>query len=73
MPQIEITNEERDSVLTGLRILQLFIDMSDGDLFSDAPPGTRAEAMRDIFTNGGTHKGLSSNDIDDLCVKVNVG
>lgn len=61
MPQLDLTDEERDAILTGLRVLQ--IRLGKGDLPWD---------LHDIYTNCDSHEGLSVDDIDYLCEKVNV-
>lgn len=58
---IGVTAQERDALLTGLRLLQLALARSDiGPLLSD------------ILTNDGAHHGLDLSQIDILCERINV-
>ena len=56
-----VTAQERDAVLTGLRLLQLALET-----------GGIAPMLRDVLTNGDTHPGLDLKAIDALCERINV-
>ncbi|PWJ72674.1 hypothetical protein C7441_1314 [Pseudaminobacter salicylatoxidans] len=58
---IGVTAQERDALLTGLRLLQLALARSDID-----------PSLGDILTNDGAHAGLDLNRIDALCERINV-
>lgn len=58
---IGVTAQERDALLTGLRLLQLALARSDID-----------PSLRDILTNDGAHGGLDLSQIDALCERINV-
>lgn len=56
-----VTQEERDALLAGLRLLQSELSHElDGD-----------PLMLDIYSNGGRHAGLSADGVDRLCEKLN--
>lgn len=56
-----VTAQERDAVLTGLRLLQLALES-----------GHIAPMLRHIFTNDGAHAGLDLRAIDALCERINI-
>lgn len=56
--EVQFTPRERDGVLAALRLWQ------------KAPEDTRAY-LSDIFTNSKAHDGLSDEEIDDLCERIN--
>lgn len=58
---LAIAAAERDTVLTGLRLLQRAIE--DNSL---------APSLMDILTNAGAHPGLDPEAIDALCERLNV-
>ncbi|WP_011583131.1 MULTISPECIES: hypothetical protein [Chelativorans] len=58
---IGVTAQERDAVLTGLRLLQLAVARGDID-----------QALKSIVTNDDTHAGLDLTQIDALCERINV-
>lgn len=53
---------ERDTILAALRRWQQMLEQTGGALPND---------LLDIATNGGTHDGLSVEDIDALCERIN--
>lgn len=57
--EAQFTPRERDGVLSALRLWQ------------KTPEETRAY-LSDIFTNGGKHDGLTDEEIDALCERINV-
>ncbi len=57
-----MNNTERDTILAGLRALQ---DRIKG------PPYTRLE-LEQLATNGGEHEAMTSEEIDDLCERLNI-
>ena len=57
---VGVTTEERDALLTGLRLLQAAFET--GDI---------APMLRDIFTNNDAHIGLDLKKIDGLCERIN--
>ena len=57
---VGVTTEERDALLTGLRLLQAAFET--GDI---------APMLRDIFTNNNAHIGLDLKKIDGLCERIN--
>lgn len=57
---IGITAQERDAVLTGLRLLHLALEASN-----IAPP------LKNVLTNDGAHSGIGLNEIDALCQRIN--
>lgn len=63
--EYELSGKERDAVLAGLRLLQLHLESpSDGDWLGGD--------IHRIYTNGDDHEGLSLNEIDELCERLNV-
>lgn len=58
-PVHRFTAQERDAVLTGLRMLQGAIH---NGLLGD---------LEEIYTNSDQHEGLSIDDIDNLCERLN--
>lgn len=56
--RILVSETERDAILAGLRLLQL--------ARADIPP-----QILDIATNCGLHELLESEEIDDLCERLN--
>ncbi len=58
---IGITAQERDALITGLRLLQLALEA-----------GHMAPVLRDILTNADRHPGLDLSEIDGLCERINV-
>ncbi|SDH00784.1 hypothetical protein [Pelagibacterium luteolum] len=56
-----VTAQERDAVLTGLRLLQLALER-----------GQLAPMLHDVFVNGGAHPGLDLSEIDALCQRINI-
>ncbi|MGN7712588.1 hypothetical protein [Agrobacterium radiobacter] len=58
---VSVTAEERDALLTGLRLLQMALET-----------GNIAPMLRDIFTNSDAHPGLDLKEIDGLCERINV-
>jgi hypothetical protein len=60
---IEIEAEERDAILAALRYWQHDKDGTKPDW----------QGLTEIETNGGTHQGLGSEAIDELCERINCG
>ena len=58
---VGVTAEERDALLTGLRLLQAALETRD-----------IAPMLRDIFTNNDAHTGLDPKEIDGLCERINL-
>ena len=56
-----MTAIERDAILAGLRLLQEHLYL-----------GVLSDPLRAIYNNVGTHDGLSLDQIDDLCMRLNV-
>lgn len=59
----ELDKRELAAVLAGLRALQDLRDMTAGELPIE---------ISDIFTNGESHPGLTNDEIDQLCERLNV-
>lgn len=62
MVAYEMTAEERDAVLAGLRLLQR--GWETGRIRSD-------DEFGEIATCGGEHDALTPGEIDDLCERIN--
>ncbi|MGV6876577.1 hypothetical protein ACUSIJ_28405 [Pseudochelatococcus sp. B33] len=58
---VVVTAQERDAVLTGLRLLQIAFET-----------GHIAPMLRDIFTDGDAHTSLDLREIGGLCECINV-
>ncbi len=58
-----ISTLERDIILASLRLYQHVHDQTGGDIPED---------ILDIATDGGSHKVLDLDAIDDLCERINV-
>lgn len=52
------------ATLAGLRLLQLELDNPDND-------GWFGEDLQQVYTDGGTIEGLTSDEIDSLCERLN--
>ena len=59
---LAVTGPELDAILAGLRLLQSDLDIGD----------RLTPQLRDIYTNNGAHLGISVDEIDALCVRLNV-
>ena len=55
-----ITSEDRNAILAGLRLLQLFNDRT-----------ISAPGIDDVLTNGGDEEPLTNEVSDDLCERIN--
>ena len=66
--KIEIDAGERDAILAGLRLFQKNYELVDRAAFA-----SEMGAIRDIFTRGDAHDGLSRRQIDALCERLNFG
>lgn len=66
LERLSVTPRQRDTILTGLRALQMVYDQCQGDLPDD---------LRDLLTNGGANEVSDDllEDIDTLCEEINLG